>query len=359
VSSLDQADRPPSTAGDLALAYPIERAPEPGEAIEIAPGVHWARLPLAGALRHINVWLLEDGDGWTLVDTGLNAPEPRAAWEGPLHDYLRGRPLHRIICTHHHPDHAGLATWLQQRHGCAIWMTSAEEDVMRRLERTWHDDACREARLASYAAEGLQVTPELRQFMVVETYRRAMSGIPERIARHVADGEILEIGAYRWKARILRGHTDGQLVLVAEDAALMIAGDQILPRITSNIGIYPERADQDPVASYIESFDALDAVAANRELLVLPSHGNVFRGLDLRLEQLRRHHAETLDRLLGIMDAPATASQLAQRMFRAQLDALNTVLAHGETLAHVRYLVNRGLAAVVAGDGPRRYVRAA
>lgn len=341
------------------LEYPIERAPEPGEVVELVPGVHWARLPLAGALRHINVWLLEDGDGWTLVDTGLNAPEVRAAWEGPLHDYLGGRPLRRLICTHHHPDHAGLATWLQARYGCAIWMTEAEEAVMRRLERTWFDAEWREARLDAYRAEGLEVTEQLHKFLIAETYRGAMSGVPRHIARHVADGEVLEIGAHRWNARILRGHTDGQLVLVERDAGLMIAGDQILPRITSNVGIYPERADQDPVASYVDSFDALDPVAQDAGLLVLPSHGNVFRGLDVRLEQLRRHHVETLDRLLGLMDTPATATELARRLFRIQLDALNTVLAHGEALAHVRYLVNRGLATVVPGDGARRYVRAA
>lgn len=343
----------------IELEYPIERPPEPGEAVELAPGVHWARLPLAGALRHINVWLLEDGDGWTLVDTGLNAPEVRAAWSGPLRDYLRGRPLRRLICTHHHPDHAGLASWLQARHHCAIWMTEAEEAVMRRLERTWYDAQWREQRLDAYRVEGLEVSEQLREFMIVETYRRAMSGVPRHIARHVADGEVLEIGAHRWKARILRGHTDGQLVLVEKDAKLMIAGDQILPRITSNVGVYPERADQDPVASYVESFDALDPVAADPALLVLPSHGNVFRGLDVRLEQLRRHHAETLDRLLVLMEAPSTAAELARKMFRVQLDALNTMLAHGETLAHVRYLVNRGLATVVPGDGPRRYSRAA
>lgn len=341
------------------LEYPIDAAPEPGQAVPLAPGVHWARLPLAGALRHINVWLLEDGDSWTLVDTGLNTPEARAAWEGPLHDYLGGKPLHRVVCTHHHPDHAGLAAWLQQRYGCSIWMTQAEEAVMRRLERTWHDDAWRDARIDAYAAEGLAATAELRPFFVLETYRRAMSGVPQQIERHVADGEVLEIGAHRWKARILRGHTDGQLVLVAREAGLMIAGDQILPRITSNVGIYPERDDQDPVASYIESFDALDPIASDPDLLVLPSHGDVFRGLDLRLEQLRRHHVEQLDRLLGLMDEPATANDLARRMFRMRLDALNTVLAHGETLAHVRYLVNRGLAKVVPGEGPRRYVRAA
>lgn len=341
------------------LEYPVERPPEPGEAVELAPGVHWVRLPLAGALRHINVWLLEDGDGWTLVDTGLNSPEVRAAWQGPLHDYLRGRPLRHLICTHHHPDHAGLATWLQARYHCAIWMSEAEEAVMRRLERTWYEAEWREARLNAYRAEGLEVTEQLRQFMIVETYRGAMSGIPRRIERHVADGEVLQIGAHRWNARLLRGHTDGQLVLVETDAKLMIAGDQILPRITSNVGVYPERADQDPVASYVDSFDELDPIAADPQLLVLPSHGNVFRGLDIRLEQLRRHHAETLERLLALMDAPATATQLAGKLFRVQLDALNTVLAHGEALAHVRYLVNRGLAQVVPGDGPRRYVRAA
>ena len=273
-----------------------------------------------------------------------------------LRDQLDGRPLHRIVCTHHHPDHAGLAAFLLERHpGAEVWMSAGEDAVMQRLASTWLDPRVRDARIAAYAAEGLAVTEQLRPYVVLDSYRGAMSGIP-RVARHFADGEVLETGAHRWRAIALRGHTDEQLVFANEAARLLIAGDQVLPRITSNVGIYPERADEDPVASYLASFDRLAELPP--DTLVLPSHGNPFRGLHARLGQLRRHHELTLARLREQLDVPRTAVELAQRLFVRELDPLNTVLATGETLAHVRHLVARGEAAMTEdpATGLRRYV---
>ncbi|MCZ8133170.1 MAG: MBL fold metallo-hydrolase [Steroidobacteraceae bacterium] len=350
---------PVSAAPGAALAtleFPLDFAPELGGAVELVPGVHWARLPVPGALRHINVWLLQDAAGWTLVDTGMNVEGARAAWTGGLRDQLDGRPLHRIVCTHHHPDHAGLAAFLLERHpGAEVWMSAGEDAVMQRLASTWLDPRVRDARIAAYAAEGLAVTEQLRPYVVLDSYRGAMSGIP-RVARHFADGEVLETGAHRWRAIALRGHTDEQLVFANEAARLLIAGDQVLPRITSNVGIYPERADEDPVASYLASFDRLAELPP--DTLVLPSHGNPFRGLHARLGQLRRHHELTLARLREQLDVPRTAVELAQRLFVRELDPLNTVLATGETLAHVRHLVARGEAAMTEdpATGLRRYV---
>ncbi len=335
------------------LEYPVAVPPEIGQAVPLAAGVTWLRLPVPGGLRHINVWLLDDGAGCTLVDTGMDVPAARAAWDGPLAAVLAGRPITRIICTHHHPDHAGLAAWLAARHGVAVYMSEPEERLLRALLGTGASHEAVLARIAAFERDGLVVTDELRPVAAIGGYRRIMSGIPAQI-RHLADGDVLEIGAVRWRAHLVRGHTDGQLVFHAAGPGLLIAGDQVLPRITSNIGIYPERADADPLASFLDSFAGLAALEP--EPLVLPSHGDVFRGLRARLDQLRAHHAQTLDEVEGLVLAPATAAEVAGRLFRAPLDPLHRLLAVGETLAHLHYLAARGRLRVVDQPGaPRRY----
>jgi glyoxylase-like metal-dependent hydrolase (beta-lactamase superfamily II) len=337
------------------LHYPPLDAPAPGDARPIADGMLWARLPVPGPLRHINVWLLAGDEGWTLVDTGMNTDESRAAWDGPLRAQLGERPLRRILCTHHHPDHAGLAQRLAEQHGAEILMSAGEHAVMQRIEHAWADEAAAEARCAAVREEGVIVEGEMRVLIRLERYRSVMSGIPPRIAP-VADGDVLEAGGRSWAARVLGGHTDAQLVLHCERDGLLISADQVLPRITSNVGIYPERADVDPVASYLSSFDVLDELPA--DTLVLPAHGNPFRGLRSRVAQLRSHHLETLETIAAMLDQPATAGELAKRLFVRPLDVLNTYLAFGETLAHVRRLVHAG-AATIDESSPRRYVRAA
>ena len=338
-----------------ALEYPVADPPEPGAGRALAPGVHWLRLPVPGALRHINVWLLEDGDGWTLVDTGMNLPEARAAWEGGLEAYLGGRRLRRIVCTHHHPDHAGLAVWLAARHPASILMSAPEHALMRRLALAWTDAAQRQRRVAAWARAGLALTPELQPILEAAAYRRVMSGVPAAVD-YLGDGDVLATGAGRWTVRLLGGHSDGLLVLHEPQAGLLIASDQVLPRITSNIGAYPEREDPDPVATYLASFAGLEAL--DPAPLVLPSHGNVFRGLKLRLAELRAHHAATLATVLGLIDRPATAAAVALRLFRSPLDPFNTMLAVGESLAHLRHLAAQGRATVTGvGEDPWLYQR--
>jgi glyoxylase-like metal-dependent hydrolase (beta-lactamase superfamily II) len=338
-----------------ALEFPLGDAPEPGAALPLADRMLWARLPVPGALRHINVWLLDDGDAWTLVDTGMNVPEARAAWEGALHECLGGRRIHRIVCTHHHPDHAGLGQFLAERHGAEILMSAGEDAVLRRMEAALADERLEAARVASVEAEGLTVEGPLAEVIRLERYRGVMSGLPARVT-HVADGQTLQAGGRTWRALVLGGHTDAQLVLHCERDGLLISADQVLPRITSNVGIFPERADADPLASYLRSFDVLETLPA--DVLVLPAHGNPFRGLHVRIAQLRRHHEDTLRSIPDLLDEPRTAAELARKLYTRPLDPLNTYLAMAETLAHVRHLVTAG--AVRVDDGhPRRYVRAA
>jgi len=338
-----------------ALEYVLERPPELAASLPLAAGIEWLRLPVPGGLRHINVWLLDDGDGCTLVDTGMNVAESRAAWEGPLGATLRGRPLRRIVCTHHHPDHAGLAAWLAERHGAQVLMTAPEYDLVHYLYASQGDAAEIDARLAHYAANGLPASAENRSILAGEGYLGVMSGLPPAV-QILRPGEVLNAGGRRWDVLQLAGHTDGQLLLHDADAQLLIAGDQVLPRISSNIGIYPERRDPDPLDSFLDGFERLAALGPGT--LVLPSHGEVFRGLGARLTQLRRHHLERLEVLEGLLQGgPATAAEIALRLYRGALDPLNRMLALGETLAHLRYLEVRGRAAIEAPPtGPRRYL---
>ena len=331
------------------LDYPVAVPPVPGAALELAPGVHWARLPVPGTLGHINVWLLEDGDAWTLVDTGMDVPAARAAWDGPLAAYLGGRPLGRIICTHHHPDHAGLAAWLAERHAAPVCMSAREYAILAAFDQP----AAAAERLAGFARDGLLPAEVDVRILSGAGYRRLLSGVPRQV-RTIADGEVLAIGAHRWRAFELAGHTDAQLVLHSDTAGLLIAGDQVLPRISSNIGIYPEREDPDPVASFLASFERLEALEP--EPLVLPSHGEVFRGLRQRLGSLRAHHLATLERVMALVAGPLTARELSESLFRSPLDPLNRMLAVGESLANLEHLARRGRLAVVEAPGePRRY----
>lgn len=338
-----------------ALEYVLDAPPALASGIALAPGIEWLRLPVPGALRHINLWLLDDDDGCTLVDTGMNVPESRAAWEGPLVAVLRGRPIRRIVCTHHHPDHAGLAAWLAERHDAPVLMSAPEVALMRHLFDTRDDAEVLAERLAHYARHGMAATDANRWLLAGDGYLRVMSGLPTDV-RIVRPGEVLQAGGYRWDVLQLAGHTDGQLLLHAADPGYLIAGDQLLPRISSNIGIYPERRDTDPLDSFLAGFERLAALGP--DTLVMPSHGEVFRGLGARLTQLRLHHDQRLERLEALLDdGPATATDLAQRLYRGAVDPLNQTLALGETLAHLRYLEVRGRVGIDAPSaGPHRYV---
>ena len=335
-----------------ALEY-LGRAPALGGVEPLFAGIDWVRLPVPGPLRHINVWLLADGDGCVLVDTGMDVPAARAAWEGTLAAHLAGRPLKRIVCTHHHPDHAGLAAWLAERFGVPVYMSAREAAILSRFEEAAAGTGTGGWRVEGFARDGLEASPAMRAALSGASYRSMVSGRPADL-RTVEDGEELVIGQRRWRALIVKGHTDAQVVLHAPDDGLLIAGDQVLPRITSNVGIYPERADPDPVASFLGSFDRLEALAP--EPTVLPSHGEVFRGLAARTGELRAHHAATLEKVRGLIERPTTARELADRLYRGPLEGYNLVLAVGEALAHLEHLALRGLLArQVTAGGLRQY----
>ncbi|MGC8517782.1 MAG: MBL fold metallo-hydrolase [Steroidobacteraceae bacterium] len=334
------------------LIYPFDRAPGPGQAVQIAPGVLWLAMPLPMALGHINVWALADGDGWTLVDTGMHTPDTAAAWQHAFSHSLGDRPVRRVICTHMHPDHVGTAGWLTRQFSCALWMTRLEYVFCRMLVADTHREAPEEA-TRFYRAAGWDEA-------AIADYRARFGGfgkfiytLPESF-RCVRDEEEIDIGIHRWNALIGRGHSPEHLCLYCPELKVLISGDQVLPRISSNVSVFPTEPEADPLGDWLSSIDHI-ARHVPGDLLVLPAHNEPFRGLHVRLARLKERHEEALERLLQALREPKRVIDLFALLFRRPVHKELLILATGETLAHLNYLMHRGLVARDLRDGVAWY----
>jgi glyoxylase-like metal-dependent hydrolase (beta-lactamase superfamily II) len=320
------------------LEYPFETPPIGGW-LAVADGLYWLRLPLPFALGHINTWLLEDHGAWTLVDAGISLPPSRAAWELIVADLLGGRPIHRIVLTHFHPDHYGLAAWLQQRFGADVHITRAEQDTAvavyahsdeqtgKRVAEFFADHGLDAERLGTLAARG-------------NFYRPLLAGIAA-VDEYLTDGSELQIGDRHWEVIVGRGHSPEHVCLYCKREGWLISGDQVLPAISSNISVHPEQPDGDPLAGYLESLAKLRSLP--QDVLVLPSHGSAFRGLHERLSALERHHAARLERLRSACrEAPLNAAEALPVLFRRELDIHSLFFAMGEAIAHLNRLWHAG-----------------
>ncbi len=337
-----------SAAPSGAPAYPFPGPPAHGAGLSVGPGVLWLRLPLPFKLDHINVWLLEDGEGWTLVDCGVGIEALHPLWETALVALTGGRPLRRILVTHHHPDHLGLARWLSERTGAPVWMTATELACARRMAEG--EAAARiETTRAHYARHGSTEFGRVEKFEAGVGYRSVLSGVPAAI-REVVDGETIGIGGRPWRAIVTGGHAEAHMSLYCEALGLLISGDQVLPTISSNVSLRPHAPDADPLRDWLAGFDRIDALP--RDTLVLPSHGLPFTGLHDRTATLRDHHAQTFAQLRALCATqPRTAGTLVPLLFPRELDPLNYLLAFGETLAHLRCLERRGELLAVTSRG--------
>ena len=334
------------------LIYPFDAAPGPGQAVQIGPGVLWLSMPLPMALGHINVWALADGDGWTLVDTGMHTPDTTAAWQHAFTHSLGNRPVRRVICTHMHPDHVGTAGWLTRQFDCPLWMTRLEYVTCRMLVADTHREAPEDA-VRFYRAAGWDE-------VAIQDYKARFGGFGKSIYalpdsfRRVRDEEEISIGMHRWYALIGRGHSPEHLCLHCPELKLMISGDQVLPRISSNVSVFPTEPEADPLDDWLSSIDDI-ARRVPDDLLVLPSHNEPFRGLHARLARLKARHEEGLERLLETLREPKRVIDLFALMFRRPVRKELLILATGETLAHLNYLMHRGLVAREFVDGVAWY----
>jgi len=333
------ADEPYSHRG---LTYPLGRVgPAAGELIQLAAGIGWTRSPVPGSLNHINLWVLDDGEGIALVDSGLNMPAAREAWEALFAGPLAGRAVTRVICTHFHPDHLGLAGWLCERFGVRLWMTRGEWLFARMLTTDirdappaeafayWRAAGWSEARIAEEAAKGWG------------RFAAMVSPVPVSMVR-IQDGESLRVGGRSWRIVTGCGHSPEHACLVDDDGKIMIAGDQVLPRITSNVSLSLSEPEGDPLGDWLASIAKLRQLPD--DLLVLPSHGEPFTGLHARLDALAEGHRGRLDALHAHIAEPRRALDCFTILFGRKIDEGSLGLATGEAMAHLRRLEVEGRA---------------
>ncbi|NKC33439.1 MBL fold metallo-hydrolase [Falsiroseomonas selenitidurans] len=316
---------------------PAAPPPDSAEPREVAPGILWLRRPMPLPLGHVNLWLLEDGAGFCAIDAGGDYPGHRPLWEEAFAGLLRDRPITRILVTHCHPDHAGLAGWLAARSGAPVLMSRGESARYRHMAAPRPAEAT-EATRDFYARCGLSAVQVAAMLGRRARFQALLTPLPEQVVP-VAAGEVLRIGARRWRVHTGGGHAPEQVMLESLDDAVFIAADQVLPAITPHIGADPERRGQDPLALYLASLR--DLRAARDDVLVLPSHGLPWHGLHRRLAAIAAHHAGRLDRLLGAGDA-ITAMQALPLLFRRDLGEAALGFAVTEAMAHLLHLEAQG-----------------
>lgn len=325
--------------------------PAPGDTLEIAPGLLWLRMPLPIDLNHINLWLVADGDGYTLFDSGFPVETCTQVWEQLETRLLAGRPIRSIVLTHFHPDHMGCAAWLQSRLGVPVRIARRALPMVELTVRG-PDAALRAAAVEYFRAHGMTDAAEFFAGLPRHTSATPIHRIPD-VAEPLEDGDVITIGARRFTAIEGDGHARGHQCFFDAGAALLISGDQILPTISPNISLPVQDWGADPLGAYLDSLARLEQLPA--ETLVLPAHGKPFTGLRARIRDLREHHEEHLAALRAHLATPRSAFESLPVLYGRRLRGFNLWLAMHECIAHLEHLVRRGAArrADSAGGGFR------
>jgi glyoxylase-like metal-dependent hydrolase (beta-lactamase superfamily II) len=356
----------PTNELERKLHYPLgDTLPELGHAIDVAPGVKWLRMGLPFALNHINLWLLRDHmdgqDGWTVVDCCIDRPESRAQWEQVFVNALEGLPIIRVIVTHMHPDHVGLAHWLCERWGVMLWMSGTDYNVVRMACVPGSDfDGIESAHF--FAKHGLVDVATQDKLKARKTYFTSLVPALPASYRRMMDGNIIHSGSQSsrlaWRCISGYGHAPEHIALYCEEAKILIGGDMMLPRISTNVSVYNIEPESNALQLFLDSIDKFAPCAA--DTLTLPSHGKPFVGMHERIKQLHDHHAERLDEVRDTCAAqPSSAADVLPVMFKRELDLHQTTFAMGEVIAHLHYLWFKGeLTRELGADGIYRFTKA-
>ncbi len=325
----------------MQLHYPLgETLPANGRTLEVAPGVKWVRMSLPFALNHINLWLLRDRiegvDGWSIVDCCIHRDEAKAQWETIFANDLEGLPVLRVIVTHMHPDHIGLAHWLCERWNVRLWISATDYNVAR-LGCLGPTGFGGERAAEFFASHGLN-SPEAMAAIKARTgyFPSLVPSVPPQY-RRMQDGDVLSIGGQPWRCISGYGHAPEHIALYCEDLNVLIGGDMMLPRISTNVSVYEQEPESDALALFLRSIDRF--LALPEDTLVLPSHGKPFTGMHTRIQQLHDHHRDRLtDVTKACSERACSAADILPVLFGRAMDMHQTTFAMGESIAHLHAL---------------------
>jgi len=323
------------------LKFITDDAPQSGTVMQLAEGVLWLRMPLPmTGLDHINLYMIRDGHGWAVVDTGIGSKASKEIWKTAFAGEMGGLPVTKVICTHLHPDHTGLAGWMSRKFGVPLIMTRGEYFLCRLMAADTGHPAPEHAldfyRLAGFTEEQ------------IELYKARFGGFGKAITpmpagyQRIEDGDMLQIGKSDWRIIVGSGHSPEHACLFNADLNLCLTGDQLLPNISSNVSVWPTEAEGNPLQDWIDSCHKLKEQLP-QDVLVGPAHGIPFVGAHPRLDKLILHHEKALERLLEFCDTPKRAIDVYPILFRRSINDRNRIMAVGESIAHLNCLVSRGL----------------
>jgi glyoxylase-like metal-dependent hydrolase (beta-lactamase superfamily II) len=348
---------------ELQLHYPYgDTLPASGAAMDVAPGVRWIRMALPFALDHINLWLLRDEidgrAGWSVVDCCITRDEAKAQWEQIFASQLEGLPILRVIVTHMHPDHIGLAHWLCERWNAPLWISATDYNAAR-LGSQSTTGFGGEGAARFFAAHGLTDPDSVEKIRGRANYYPSMVPAVPRSFHRMMEGDTLRIGGRGWECISGYGHAPEHIALYCADTHTLISGDMMLPRISTNVSVYDVEPESNPLKQFLNSIDKFRRLP--EDTLTLPSHGKPFTGLHTRIGQLHDHHRDRLAELQeACAQAPQSAADVLPLLFKRKLDLHQTTFAMGESVAHLHMLWFAGkLRRLLGADGIYRFAAAA
>jgi glyoxylase-like metal-dependent hydrolase (beta-lactamase superfamily II) len=336
------------------IKYEYDFRPEVGEAVDILPGMKWLRLPLPFMLGHINVWLLQDGDGWAIVDTGIFTSQTKEVWKNIFTDYLGDAPITQVLVTHLHPDHVGCAGWLCDRFDIELHMTRDEYLLCRLLVSDTGLPAPHEGR-RFYRSAGFSEENMFRYIKMFGSFGKVVAPLPQSYHRLHQERPV-NIGENIWQVITGHGHSPEHACLFCPEQNVLISGDQILPTISSNVSVFPTEPTANPLSGWFESLHRLKTLLPD-DVLVLPSHGKPFRGVKTRLDALIKEHETGLDKLREFCREPKRAVDVFPALFKSKITDNNLIMATGEAIAHLNYLWYEGELEVAKFENGVRWYR--
>ncbi len=329
-----------TSPGTASLSHPFVEPPAPGAVIEVAPGILWTRIPLPFQLNHVNVYLIDDGDGWAVLDTGIGNDATRTVWETLVAGPLAGRRLTRLIVTHYHPDHIGLAGWLTERFDLPL--LTSQTTYLGCLNVSLSPGALDAKPYRDfYLRNGLDAETTARVSTQGHGYLKMVTGLPPTFVRVVA-GDTLKLGGRTFSVLTGDGHAPEQVMLYCAEEKLFLPADQVLAKISPNVSVWAVEPQGDPLGLYLRSLRALKAQLPE-DALVLPGHQLPFHGLHTRCDELMAHHEERCAAIAAACrTSPRSPAELVPVIFHRALDPHQMSFAFSEVLAHVNYMLARG-----------------